>query len=155
MRALALILSLAATSALAEPPEAVVPKGLEWQVKDYGFSPATRAGDFIFVSGVVAGYANGADGKPVAPSEAAIEAGFERAFVRLEEIIKAAGADWADVVEMTSYHTDLPAQGRILMEVKAKRMKEPYPAWTAIDVDRLWPDNGFAEIRLTLHAPRP
>lgn len=153
MRHLSLVAALAATPAFAEPPEPIVPKGLEWQVKDYGFSPAVRAGEFIFVSGVVAGYAIGEDGRPVAPSDAAIEAGFERAFIRLEEIIKAAGADWSDVAEMTSYHTDLPAQGRILMAVKAKRMKEPYPAWTAIDVDRLWPDNGFAEIRLTLHAP--
>jgi enamine deaminase RidA (YjgF/YER057c/UK114 family) len=62
-------------------------------------------------------------------------------------------ADWSDVVEMTSYHTDLPAQGRIMIAVKGKHMAEPYPAWTAIDVDRLWPDNGFAEIRLTLYAP--
>lgn len=144
----------AATPAFAEPPEAIVPAGLERQVTEYGFSPATRAGDFIFVSGVVAGYAAGEDGKSLAPSDASIEAGFERAFVRLEEIIRAAGADWSDVAEMTTYHTDLPAQGRILIAVKAKRMKEPFPAWTAIDADRLWPDNGFAEIRLTLYAPR-
>lgn len=154
MRLLPFVLALAAAPAVAEVPQAIVPTGLEWQVKEYGFSPAVRAGDFIFVSGVVAGYATGEDGKPVAPTDAAIEAGFERAFVRLEEIIKAAGADWSDVVEMTTYHTDLPAQGRILMTVKAKRMNEPFPAWTAIDVDRLWPDNGFAEIRLTLYAPR-
>lgn len=154
MRFLSIFLALAASPAFAEPPQAIVPAGLEWQVKDYGFSPAVRAGDFIFVSGVVAGYAAGEDGKPVAPSDAAIEAGFERALARLEGIIKAAGADWSDVAEMTSNHTDLPAQARILMKVKATRMKEPYPAWTAIDVDRLWPDNGFAEIRLTLHAPR-
>lgn len=153
MRALSLVLALAATPAFAEPPEPIVPKGLEWQVKDYGFSPATRAGDFIFVSGVVAGYATGEDGKPVAPSEASIEEGFERAFLRLEEIIKAAGADWIDVAEMTTYHVDLPREAPILMAVKAKRLKEPYPAWTAIDVDRLWPENGFTEIRLTLYAP--
>lgn len=154
MRALSLLLAFAVSPAVAEPPEAVVPEGLEWQVKDYGLSPAVRVGDFIFVSGVVAGYATGEDGKPVPPSDAAIEAGFERAFIRLEEIIKAAGADWRDVADMTTYHTDLPAQGRILMAVKAQRMTAPYPAWTAIDVDRLWPDNGFAEIKLTLYAPR-
>lgn len=154
MRSLSIFLALAATSAAAEPPEAIVPAGLERQVTDFGYSPATRAGDFIFVSGVVAGYAVGEDGKPVAPSDAEIEAGFERAFARLEEIIKAAGAEWSDVAEMTTYHTDLPSHGRILMKAKSKRMKEPYPAWTAIDVDRLWPDNGFAEIRLTLYAPR-
>ncbi len=154
MRMLSLLVALTAAPALAQPLEAIVPPGLQWQVSEYGFSPATRAGDFIFVSGVVAGYATGEDGKPAEPTDAAIEAGFERAFGRLEEIIKAAGADWSDVVEMTTYHTDLPRQGRILMAVKARRFSAPYPAWTAIDVDRLWPDNGFAEIRLTLYAPK-
>ncbi len=154
MRLLSLCLAFAAAPALAEPPEPIVPAGLEWQVKDYGFSPAVRAGDFVFVSGVVAGYAPGEGGKPVAPSEEAIEAGFERAFVRLEEIIKAAGADWKDVVEMTTFHAELPREAPILMRVKAKRFAEPYPAWTAIDVDRLWPENGFTEIRLTLYAPK-
>jgi hypothetical protein len=48
-------------------------------------------------------YSVGEDGKPVAPSEAAIEAGLERAFIRLEEVIRAAGADWSDVVEKTSH----------------------------------------------------
>ncbi|NWG92111.1 MAG: RidA family protein, partial [Parvularculaceae bacterium] len=73
---------------------------------------------------------------------------------RLQEILGAAGASWRDVVEMTTYHTDLPAQAAVFMAAKNKRMAEPYPAWTAIDIDRLWPDNGITEIRLTAYLPR-
>jgi hypothetical protein len=58
------------------------------------------------------------------------------------------------LIEAWYYQTDLRAQGRIMIAVKGKHMAEPCPAWTAIDVDRLRPDNGFAEIRLTLHAPK-
>lgn len=149
MRALIFALCLYATSAVAEPPQPIVPKGLERQVRDYGFSPAVRAGDFIFVSGVVAGIEKDAQTTPET-----MAAGYERAFSRLEEILGAAGASWRDVAEMTTYHTDLPAQASVFMAAKNRRMAEPYPAWTAIDVDRLWPDNGITEIRLTVYKPQ-
>lgn len=149
MRAFLPALAVFASPALAEPPEPIVPKGLEWQVKEYGFSPAVRAGDFIFVSGVVAGVAKDTEATPEA-----LEAGYERAFDRLGEILAAAGADWSDVVEMTTYHTELTAQFQAISRTKNRRISEPYPAWTAIDVDRLLPDNGVTEIRLTVYKPR-
>lgn len=149
MRAALFSLVALTTPAAAEPPEPITPKGLEWQVRDYGFSPAVRAGDFIFISGVVAGIEKGAETTPES-----MAAAYERAFSRLQEILGAAGASWRDVVEMTTYHTDLPAQAAVFMAAKNKRMAEPYPAWTAIDIDRLWPDNGITEIRLTAYLPR-
>jgi enamine deaminase RidA (YjgF/YER057c/UK114 family) len=148
MRPLVLSLVLAAAPAFAAPPRPIVPEGLEWQVEDYAYSPAVRAGDFIFVSGVVAGI-----GKDAAPTPERMEEAFERAFERLGVVLAAAGAGFGDVVEMTSYHVDLPAQADAILKVRRRHMHEPYSAWTAIDVDRLWPDDGIAEIRLTVFKP--
>jgi hypothetical protein len=33
-------------------------------------------------------------------------------------------------------------------KVKDRYIREPFPAWTAIDIDRLVPDNGLVEIKL-------
>ena len=49
---------------------------------------------------------------------------------------------------MTTYHTDVPAQLDAFVKVKARYVTAPYPAWTAIDVDRLVPDKGLVEIRV-------
>jgi enamine deaminase RidA (YjgF/YER057c/UK114 family) len=106
-----------------------------------------RAGDYVFLSGVVAGM------RPDQSGETAMEQSFDRAFRNVATVLRAAGADWDDVVEMTTYHTDLPAQFDVFARVKDRYVGEPYPAWTAIDVDRLLPDRGIVEIRVIAYAP--
>jgi hypothetical protein len=34
------------------------------------------------------------------------------------------------------------------MKVKHRYIRPPFPAWTAIDIDRLVPDGGLVEIKL-------
>lgn len=80
-------------------------------------------------------------------------AAYERAFARIEEILNAAGAEWSDVVDMTTCHTDMPSQIAAFSMVKARYQSEPYPAWTAIDIDRLYPDRGVTEIKVTAYKP--
>lgn len=128
--------------------EAIIPPGSEAWRDEYHFSAAMRAGDFIFVSGVVAGLRAGEEG------QAGQEAAYERAFQSIQTTLRAAGADWDDVVDITSYHTDLPAQQQAFRTVKDRYVRAPYPAWTAIDIDRLWPDNGITEIKVIAWAPR-
>lgn len=125
--------------------EAIVPPGWESARDEYHYSPAVRAGDYVYLAGVVAGRR---------PGETTDEAGFNRAFHAIGEILEAAGADWSDVVEMTTYHTDLPAQFQLFSQVKDRHVSAPYPAWTAIDVDRLLPDGGLVEIKIVAYAPR-
>jgi hypothetical protein len=36
-----------------------------------------------------------------------------------------------------------------------KYVKAPYPAWTAIDVDRLIPERGITEIKVVARRPAP
>jgi len=139
--------SVSDESAAAAPAtrEAIVPQGWERARDEYRYSPAVRAGDYIYLSGVVAGRA---------PNETSDEAGFDRAFRQVGDVLRASGADWSDVVEMTTYHTDLPAQFQLFSQVKDRHVSAPYPAWTAIDVDRLLPDGGLAEIKVVAYAPR-
>ncbi|HYD86643.1 MAG TPA: Rid family hydrolase [Vitreimonas sp.] len=129
--------------------ESIVPAQAQRAYDELHFSPAMRAGDYVFLSGVVAGLPESQRGDP-----AAVDAAYERAFRIVGMVLGEAGAEWSDVVEITTYHTDLPAQFEAFSRVKDRYVPEPYPAWTAIDVDRLLPDDGMVEIRVIAYAPR-
>jgi len=43
----------------------------------------------------------------------------------------------------------------IIARVKDRYVRAPYPTWTAIDVDRLYPPAGFVEIKLIARMPDP
>lgn len=110
----------------------------------YGFADAVIAGDTIYLSGIVAGQA---------PGETSLEPAFERAFAHILRILARAGAAPGDVVEMTSYHTDIVPQVEAMSQVQRRVLGSPPPAWTAIQVERLLPDNGFTEIRIIARRP--
>lgn len=142
-------LALLPSCAMSTSRLAIVPENMSAIPDQLHFSPAVRSGDLIFVSGVVAGWAD--EGREERDMEAAVD----RAFRTLSIILAEADVDWDSVVEITSYHTDLPAQAVVFARVKDRYVRAPYPAWTAIDVDRLWPDTGFAEIRIVARATGP
>ncbi len=113
--------------------------------EEYGFADAVVIDGTAYLSGVVVGPGPGGD----------LTAGFDRAFRRLGEILKRAGGSWRDVVDMTSYHTDVTGQLKPMNEAKARYITAPFPTWTAIQVVRLVPDGGIAEIKLVARiAPR-
>ena len=158
MKKILLAAMLIATPAFAEDEgskQAIVPEGFEWAVEEFQFSPAVRAGDFVFLSGIVANLDPDMDevDAVVPASEENLQRSYRNAFNTIGTVLTASGASWEDVVEMTSYHTELRAQGAAFMAVKAEFLKEPFHAWTAIDVDRLWPDNGVTEIKIVAYAP--
>lgn len=115
---------------------------------EWGFSDAITVGDTLYLSGVVAG---------LRPGETDLRVGYARAFARIDAILKAAGSSWDDVVDITTFHTDVKAQMPAIVEVKNRFVKAPFPAWTAIQVVRLIPDNGVTEIKVVakLSKPRP
>ncbi|GAA0536534.1 enamine deaminase RidA (YjgF/YER057c/UK114 family) [Rhizomicrobium palustre] len=112
--------------------------------ENWGFADARIAGDTIYLSGVVAGTRTG---------ETDLEAAYGRAFEDIGAILKRAGASWADVVDITSFHTDLKTQMPAIVAVKSRYIKAPFPAWTAIQVVRLIPDNGITEIKIIARRP--
>jgi len=96
----------------------------------FGFAPAARARGFVYVSGQVG---RGPDG--VIP--AALDAQADIAFRRIGLILKQAGLDFGDIVELVSYHVDLPDHMPGFLEVKARYIKAPYPAWTMLGISGL------------------
>ncbi|WP_283418915.1 RidA family protein [Sphingopyxis sp. Geo48] len=121
----------------------IVPVQRERQrdLEEWGYADAVVDGDRVWLSGVVAG---------LRPDEtiADQEAAFERAFQRIGDVLERSGAGFDGVVEMTSFHTDMPAQIEAFKKVKHRYIRGPFPAWTAIGVTRLVPDRGLVEIKI-------
>jgi enamine deaminase RidA (YjgF/YER057c/UK114 family) len=121
------------------------------------FAAARRAGDTIYVSGVIVGRAS-SDGNDVE----AFKEQARRAFRRIGETLEAAGASFADVAMINSFHVfDTPhfAGSRddhfaALSAVKDEFMPPPHPAWTAVGTTALLWDRGIVEIQMIAHAPQ-
>lgn len=114
------------------------PQTREEQLAD-GYGDAVITGDTIYLSGVVAGLRDQND---------TLDAAYVRAFERMGAILKRAGSSWDDVVDMTSFHTDLTTQFPAMVAVKNRYVKAPPLAWTAIEISRLIPDRGVTEIKI-------
>ena len=71
----------------------------------------------------------------------------DRAFRQVGAILARGGSSWDDVLEMTTYHVDITGI-EAFVAVKNRYVRAPFPAWTAIDVDRLAPAGGLVEIRV-------
>ena len=111
--------------------------------EQWGYADAIVAGDTIYLSGIVASQREGET----------LEAAYERAYDRIGAILRRAGASWDDVVDITTYHTDVTAQMPAIVAVQRRHIRPPFPAWTAIDVDRLIPDRGITEIKIVARRP--
>jgi enamine deaminase RidA (YjgF/YER057c/UK114 family) len=140
--------------------QVVLPTSLDVQVYDrFKYAAARRAGDTFYVSGVVA--------SPVgteARDAEAFRAQVRRAFQALDRTLKAAGVGWANVTMINSFHVwggkGFPGTKREQFEIVSAVRQEfmadlPHPAWTAVGVTELLPDDGVVEIQLIAHAPNP
>ena len=114
--------------------------------EDWGYADAVVVGDTVYLSGVVAG---------PRPGETDLKLGYERAFGKIGDVLKRTAASWDDVVDITSFHTDLTTQMPAIVAVKKKYMRDPPSAWTAIGVSRLIPNSGITEIKIVAKLPRP
>jgi enamine deaminase RidA (YjgF/YER057c/UK114 family) len=152
MRAAGIMVTLAAgflaTSAMARDPATVLmpenPEARAFQ-EAVGYSTAVIAGDTIYLSGVVAGPAKG---------ESDLAPGYERAFQHIAATLARAGASWDDVVDITTFHTDLAAHIDGFAAVKNRHVKAPFPAWTAIGVSRLYEPTAVVEIKVVARLPK-
>jgi enamine deaminase RidA (YjgF/YER057c/UK114 family) len=112
--------------------------------ESWGFADAIVVDNTVYLSGVVAGAKD---------DDANLEAAYARAFERIGTILNKAGASWDDVVDITSFHTDLTTQMPAITAVKNRYIHAPFPAWTAIGVSRLIPDKGITEIKIVAKLP--
>lgn len=120
----------------------IIPAGHESIYKSWGYAPAIRSGDMIYVSGVIVTLAG----------EGSIEdryaLGFKNALEEIEKILGEASASLDDVIDITTYHTDLPGQIRIATAVRKAAMTEPHPTWTAVGTTALAVPEGVTEIKV-------
>lgn len=120
--------------------QSINPPGSEFFYDNYHFSQATRVGDTIWVSGQVG------LGPDMQPGED-IEAQARIAFESLKAILEAAGATMADIVELTTFHTDLQGEVEGFSKVKDEYIPDRYPSWTAVGVTQLALPGLLVEIR--------
>ena len=133
---------------ISRPPSATG----RWRIRRSVISPsadnmgvagsAVIAGDMIYLSGIVAGQG---------PGETDLVPAYDRVFRQIGAALKRVGASLDDVVDMTTYHTDITAQIDTFAQVKKRHLTGLPPAWTAIDVDRLLPDAGLTEVKVVAH----
>ena len=95
------------------------------------YSPAMRAGDYLYISGQVPVDGSGSTvgpGDPVAQTR--------QCFDNIKELVEAAGGTMEDVFWLTSYVTDI----RVFMdhsEIRTEYFSPPYPASTVVQVAAL------------------
>ena len=132
---------LPATATARDPANVLMPENPEARAfqEAVGYATAVIAGDTIYLSGVVAGPAAG---------ESDLAPGYERAFRHIAATLARAGASWDDVVDITTFHTDLAAHIDGFAAVKNRHVKAPFPAWTAIGVSRLYEPTAVVEIKV-------
>lgn len=121
----------------------------------YLYAAARRAGDFVYLAGVIAGRLPG-EGNDTA----AFKGQLRRTFTTIDRNLRAAGVSMADVVDMQTlavfdgpdFKGDMTAELTAYSEVKAEFMKPPYPAETLLGVKQLVEPGGLMEIRVIAYA---
>jgi enamine deaminase RidA (YjgF/YER057c/UK114 family) len=139
--ALALALTAVPARAGGVDREIHVPAGWEGAY-EFGYAPAIRVGDMVIVSGVPAG------------GEGTYEEKIRRMYQRIGDLLRAAGATFDDVVELTSFHAeprDSPAfraEFEKYMPIHREFFGEHRPAWTAVGTTALLSPTAVVEVRV-------
>ena len=146
--ATALVIVLACQLPLvgASPRIDIVPDSMRIINERYHYSPAVRAGNMLFIAGQVG---RDADMHVVEGKEAQIVQAFEN----LKLVLNEASADFDDVVEIVTYHTDMRDLA-LVVDVKDRYFKNRYPTWTGVGVSALSTPGLEFEIKATAYLDR-
>ncbi|MBB3267062.1 enamine deaminase RidA (YjgF/YER057c/UK114 family) [Azospirillum sp. OGB3] len=126
--------------------DAIFPAGRQALYKIHRYSAAIRSGDLLFVSGQVGGREDGSPEPDFAKQ-------VQLAFDNLRGVLKAAGATFDDIVDVTTFHTDPEAQFETVLSVKDRMFPhKPYPTWTAVGVT--WLAGFDFEIKVIARVPQ-
>jgi enamine deaminase RidA (YjgF/YER057c/UK114 family) len=106
----------------------------------YTFSPAVRAGNLLFISGMTAG---DEQGQIVGPGD--IVAQTRYIFEKFGRLLEAAGGGFEHIVQTTEYVTTTENYGKTA-EVRREFFKGRYPAATGVIVAGLLRDGALIEI---------
>lgn len=125
--------------------QAIFPTDRHALYDQHRYSAAIRSGDLLFVSGQVG---SRADGSP----EPDFEAQVRLAFCNLLAVLEAARCSIADIIDVTTFHTDPQQQFETIMTVRGELIGDPpYPNWTAVGVT--WLAGFDFEIKVIARVP--
>ncbi len=117
----------------------IVPEGMEVIRERFKYSPGVIVGDTLYIAGQV-----GRDENLNVLDGATAQ--YVQAFENVGKVLRAAGADFDNIMEMVTYHvdiTDLPA----FMVVKDRYFTNQVPAWTGVGVTSLAMPGLLVEIK--------
>lgn len=95
------------------------------------YSQAIKVDDTVYLSGQIA-----LDPQSMNVVEGGIDVQIRRVFDNLKAVAQAAGGDFADIVKLNVYLTDL-GNFPIVNEIMAEYFEQPYPARAAVGVAAL------------------
>ena len=111
----------------------------------YGYAPALRCGDTVYVSGQTASAEEGEEDPP-----ADMEAQMRRAYAKVARALGVLGAGMGDVVDETLFVTDVATAGRVAGGVRHEAYgARPRVASTLVEVSRLAGAGLLVEIKCT------
>ena len=122
--------------------EIIIPDEARSSYENWGYAPAVKVGNTIYVSGVVS-FLEGEGSY-----EERYARGFKTALTWIEKVLNEAGASLDDVVDITSFHTDLQRQLDVAIKVRMEAMALPHPSWTAVGTTALATPDGVTEIKV-------
>ena len=120
---------------------AIVPPAFRAAAEQSKMSPGILSGNHLFLTGVTG---SGPEGQMAADPETQFRAAFEK----IDAVLAEAGLTFAAVVEMTSYHVGLRDHFELFDTVRLDYVREPYPAWTAVEAGGLRREGALVEIRV-------
>ncbi len=123
-----------------ERADIVVPELWQRAYDDWHYAPAVKIDGRIYLSGVV-----------TLPRDGDMKAAYRAAWGHIEAILREAGASLDDIVDITTFHTNLRPDFADFATVKDEFIKKPYPAWTAIGVEGLLMPEANVEIKVIAH----
>lgn len=145
MHRLVFLLLLIAAPAAAQTPsptrEHLAAPGHEAAYHEWHYSPVVKVGDTVTVSGIPAA------------GPGTYEEKVRRMFVALGRELEQAGASYADVVELTSFHvgptdpTSFQAEFARFAPIHHEFFPAHYPAWTAVGTTALLAPGAVVELR--------
>ena len=116
---------------MSVPKQIIIPDQLRLPAERFNYSPGIKVGNTLYMAGQV-----GRDAEMNVVEET--EAQFVQALENVGSILKEAGGDFSDIVELETWFVDIERDFPIFLPIKERYFTGPhYPTWTAFEVGNL------------------
>ncbi len=132
----------------ARPAYEVITGPTPWPAR-YTFSPAVRAGNLLFISGMTAGDESG---KIVGPGDIVVQTRY--IFEKMGRLLAAAGGGFEHIVQTTEYVTTTENYGKTA-EVRRALFRGRFPTATGVIVAGMLREGALIEISAIAVLPDP